>query len=92
MLQEKLTDGKHQPVIVRMYEELQEKSTAMLVNVEPDPADKEFEDVRIRSICNFFLQYQLGNMHHQILWTYNKEICDISVLRINVFISELTTF
>ena len=47
MLQEKLTDGKHQPVIVRMYEELQERSTAMLVNVEPDPAEKELEDVRV---------------------------------------------
>lgn len=50
MLQEKLTDGKHQPVIVRMYEELQERSTAMLVNVEPDPANKEFEDVRVINV------------------------------------------
>lgn len=58
MLQEKLTDGKHQPVIVRMYEELQERSTAMLVNVEPDPAEKEFEDVRVWSKCNFSLQYR----------------------------------
>lgn len=47
ILQEKLADGKHQPVIVRMYEELQERSTAMLVNVEPDPAEKELEDVRV---------------------------------------------
>lgn len=47
MLQEKLADGKHQPVIVRMYEELQERSMAMLVNVEPDPAEKELEDVRV---------------------------------------------
>lgn len=50
ILQEKMADGKHQPVIVRMYEELQERSTAMLVNVEPDLADKEFEDVRFSSL------------------------------------------
>lgn len=47
MLQEKLADSKHQPVIVRMYEELQERSTAMLINVEPDPSEKELEDVRV---------------------------------------------
>lgn len=46
LLQEKMTDVKQKPVVVRMYEELQEKSTAMLVNVEPDPASKEIEDVR----------------------------------------------
>lgn len=34
-------------MIVRMYEELQERSTAMLINVEPDPAEKELEDVRV---------------------------------------------
>lgn len=45
LLQEKMTDVKQKPVVVRMYEELQEKSTAMLVNVEPDPASKEIEDV-----------------------------------------------
>ena len=46
LLQEKMTDVKQKPVVVRMYEELQEKSTAMLVDVEPDPASKEIEDVR----------------------------------------------
>lgn len=40
-------------MIVRMYEELQERSTAMLVNVEPDLADKEFEDVRFSSYPEF---------------------------------------
>ena len=46
MLQEKMADVKQKPVVVRMYEELQEKSTALLVNVEPDPSTKEIEDVR----------------------------------------------
>lgn len=46
LLQEKMADVKQKPVVVRMYEELQEKSTALLVNVEPDPATKEIEDVR----------------------------------------------
>ena len=46
ILQEKMEEFKHQPVVVRMYEELQTKSTAMLVHVEPaDPITKEFEDV-----------------------------------------------
>ncbi len=80
MLQEKLTDGKHQPVIVRMYEELQEKSTAMLVNVEPDPADKELEDVRVRLICIFFLKY-----YYIVYPIYNK-ILDFDWLCMCLFV------
>ena len=41
-----MADVKQKPVVVRTYEELQEKSIAMLVNVEPDPSTKEIEDVR----------------------------------------------
>ena len=53
ILQEKMADVKQKPVVVKMYEELQEKSTALLVNVEPDPASKEIEDVRWCPCINF---------------------------------------
>ena len=62
LLQEKMTDVKQKPVVVRMYEELQEKSTAMLVNVEPDPASKEIEDVRT------FHAFFLSNIQSTLLW------------------------
>lgn len=61
LLQEKMTDVKQKPVVVRMYEELQEKSTAMLVNVEPDPSSKEIEDVRT------FHAYFLSNIQSTLL-------------------------
>ena len=64
LLQEKMTDVKQKPVVVRMYEELQEKSTAMLVNVEPDPASKEIEDVR--TFHAFFFQIHKVHSYDEI--------------------------
>ena len=53
LLQEKMADVKQKPVVVRMYEELQEKSTALLVNLEPDPTTKEIEDVSYGLFVSF---------------------------------------
>ena len=64
LLQEKMTDVKQKPVVVRMYEELQEKSTAMLVNVEPDPASKEIEDVS--TFMHFFFQIYKVHSYDEI--------------------------
>ena len=51
LLKEKIGEQKHEPVVVKMYEELQGKSKALLVELESsqEPVNNEFEEVRVRS-------------------------------------------
>ena len=47
LLKEKVGEYKHEPVVVKMYEELQGKSKALLVELESssEPINNEFEEV-----------------------------------------------
>ena len=47
LLKDKVAEPKHQPVVVKMYEELQTRSTALLVEVQtsPEPLNTDLEQV-----------------------------------------------